>query len=277
MENNIEKVKQYGTQLFMKFVGWQLANNARNHDKFTLVFFDETASLGIEKEIRDTDILFSNPEEHQMILLMPNIGESEAEVFLNRLFSKDMFESREMTAAVIEVRNSKTSPIDLLTVGDRLLKQALNMTSRPTYLADHSFTKMALQHVRISIIDEDAVVTTVIRNLVERLAVSEIEFEIKEFHDGQSFLESDWYLTQHTHLVIMNDVLPKKNGLDVLHALRALPNTKRFHIFMMTKRHSEREMIYAYENGVDEYMTKPFNPRLLEAQIKKVMNRLYHE
>lgn len=73
----------------------------------------------------------------------------------------------------------------------------------------------------------------------------------------------------------MNDILPRKNGLEVLHMVKQLPNEQRFITYMMTKKKSEEDMLYAYEIGVDEYLIKPFNIRLFEAQIRRTFERLW--
>ncbi len=72
----------------------------------------------------------------------------------------------------------------------------------------------------------------------------------------------------------MNDILPRKNGLNVLHTLRQMANQKKFIIYMMTNRKSQGDMIYAYESGVDEYLIKPFDLNLFQAQLKRTFARL---
>ena len=73
----------------------------------------------------------------------------------------------------------------------------------------------------------------------------------------------------------MSDVLPRKNGLDVLHELRDMPSEEKFTVLMMTRRNSEEDMIYAYESGTDGYLVKPFNIRLFEAQVKRILSRVW--
>ncbi|NGP45353.1 hypothetical protein G4V62_10455 [Bacillaceae bacterium SIJ1] len=53
-----------------------------------------------------------------------------------------------------------------------------------------------------------------------------------------------------------------------------MPNHQKYIIFMMSKRKTEEDLIYIYENGVDEIIEKPFNVRLFEAKVKKVLKRL---
>ena len=102
-----------------------------------------------------------------------------------------------------------------------------------------------------------------------------IDKEIRTFVDGEDFLSSDFYQSPHNHIVIMNDVLPRKTGLDILASLRSMPNDKKFVIYMMTNRNAESAMIDAYEKGVDYYLVKPFNLKLFSAQLKRMFESLW--
>ncbi|ARD47881.1 hypothetical protein SporoP37_06830 [Sporosarcina sp. P37] len=266
--------------LFPQFFMWQKANTKRFRQTFTLVFVKSPDSPAIKqlvlRQIRDSDLLFSFPAGEPDIILMANTREEEADVFIERLRQTEDSRTYRVGIAVVEIRNGDVTLENILQTGSDAVNRAIQLTGNTPFVKERSFRKLEQQIIRISIIDEDPVVTTVVQKLVERVSIKQLELEIKVFHDGQSFLDSAWYESSHTHLVIVNDILPRKNGLEVLYALRQLPNTQKYHVFMMTKRKNEAEMIFAYEHGVDDYITKPFNPNLFEAQIKKVLNRIYY-
>ena len=54
-----------------------------------------------------------------------------------------------------------------------------------------------------------------------------------------------------------------------------MPNEKKFIIYMMSERNSEGATLNAYESGVDEFIVKPFNLRLLEAKIRRTFARFW--
>ncbi|MDV6378304.1 response regulator [Sporosarcina sp. GW1-11] len=268
--------------IFSNVLTWQVAKLRRFQQFFTLVFVTspdnkESATDLLTSQLRDSDIMFRFPDGQPDIILMVNTGEGEAEVFIERLARTEEVRSYPLAAAVLEIRNGNTSWKEVVKVGLDAVEHAVQIEGHTTCVKDRTFRILSKQQIRVSIIDEEPVVTMVLQKLMERLTSVQLEVDIRIFHDGYTFLESDWYKTAHTHFVIMNDVLPKKNGLDILYALRQRPNTQKYHIVMMTKRKSESEMLYAYENGVDEYILKPFNPRLFEAKIKKMLTRIYHE
>lgn len=280
MKTNKSEMNMLDASLFRQLFYWQMANTKRFRQVFTIVFVKSPESPDIKEilleQLRNSDLLFNFPPGEPDVILMANTGEEEADVFIERLRRTETTRSYRMGFSVMEIRNGDTTLEEVLQIGNDSINHALRLPGSTTYVKDRAFRKLERQCVRVSIIDEDPVVTMVIQKLVERVSIKQLDLDIQVFHDGQFFIESDWYQSSHTHLVIMNDILPRKNGLEVLYTLRELPNTQKYHIFMMTKRKSEAEMIFAYENGVDDYIMKPFNPNLFESQIKKVLNRMYY-
>jgi len=138
-----------------------------------------------------------------------------------------------------------------------------------------TFKKKEVEEVKVSIVEPDEVVCRVIQQSLEQLSFDSFQLQIRSFVDGYDFLHSDWYASSHFHLIVLNDILPRKNGLDVLYTIRKLPNDQKFYIFLMTKSKSEDAIIYALESGADDYIERPFNIRLFEAKIKRVLNRLW--
>ncbi len=272
--------------LFSTFYQLQLSSNRRFHTTFTLVFISAPSNDSeqwesyLKKRIRDTDIAFKFPEPHPYQILLTNANEREAEFFVTRVlegWEAEGYTRQGILSSILEI-SSGQSPIEAVieTGRNALLSMAGSELSVPVPITvDHSFSKREQVSIKVSILEEDHMVTRVLSNLLERSVIEGVAIDLRVFHDGDSFLSSDWYQSPHSHIVILNDILPKKNGVEVLQALRAMPNERKFHIFMMTKRMTENEMIYAYEKGVDEYIIKPFNPKLFEAQVKKVLGRLY--
>lgn len=280
MKTKNSELNMLDASLFPQLFYWQMANTKRFRQVFTIVFVKSPESPEIKKilleQIRNSDLLFNFPTGKPDIILMANTGEEEADVFIDRLRRTESTRSYRVGVSVIEIRNGDATLEEVLQIGNDSVNSALQLPGNTPFIKDRTLKKLERQCVRVSIIDEDPVVTMVIQKLVERVKIKQLDLEIRVFHDGQFFIESDWYQSSHTHLVIVNDILPRKNGLEVLYTLRELPNSQKYHVFMMTKRKSEAEMIFAYENGVDDYIMKPFNPHLFEAQITKVLNRIYY-
>ncbi|WP_203248566.1 response regulator [Sporosarcina beigongshangi] len=243
---------------------------------------EDEISLFLATKIRQTDLLFKLSKPFEWCVLLSQSGEEETIAFLERLFSdiKNLevplliTSDNAMVASVAEIGNGNVEYEQLMKVGKSSLTYTLKREAwNIEYIDD--FKQKDIETVKVSILEENEIFSNVLKASLQELAIEHFNLEINVFKDGYEFLESSFFHSGHTHIVIMNDILPRKNGLEVLHALRKLPNKKKFIIFMMTKRKSEVDMLYAYEKGVDEYLIKPFNLRLFEAQIKRTFERLW--
>ncbi len=74
-------------------------------------------------------------------------------------------------------------------------------------------------------------------------------------------------------LVILDLMLPGLNGLEVCKTLKANPRTQHIPIVMLTAKGEEADVVTGLELGADDYITKPFSPRLLVARIRAVLRR----
>jgi len=74
-------------------------------------------------------------------------------------------------------------------------------------------------------------------------------------------------------LVIIDLMLPGVDGLDVCRILRVDPITQKLPIIMLTAKGEEADIVAGLELGADDYITKPFSPRVLIARVKAVLRR----
>ena len=74
-------------------------------------------------------------------------------------------------------------------------------------------------------------------------------------------------------LIVLDIMLPEMNGLDVCKALRSDQATQRIPIIMLTARDEDIDIVTGLEVGADDYLTKPFSPRVLIARIRSVLRR----
>ncbi len=75
------------------------------------------------------------------------------------------------------------------------------------------------------------------------------------------------------HLVILDLMLPGIDGLEVCRIMKADPATSAIPIVMLTAKGDEADVVAGLELGADDYMTKPFSPRVLLARMKAVLRR----
>ena len=116
---------------------------------------------------------------------------------------------------------------------------------------------------KILIIDDDEELC----ELVSEFLTSE-GFEIESANDGETGLKMA--LSGDFDIAILDVMLPKMNGFDVLRSLRA---KSAIPVIMLTARGDDMERIVGLEIGADDYLGKPFNPRELAARLRAILRR----
>ncbi len=74
-------------------------------------------------------------------------------------------------------------------------------------------------------------------------------------------------------LILLDWMLPGMPGIDLLRQLRSDPRSREIPVIMLTARSTEADKIHGLDVGADDYLTKPFSPKELNARIKAVMRR----
>jgi len=244
-----------------------------------IVDLEEQIADFLVSEVRNTDMLFKLEGSLRWGILLTQNGEEEGNAFLNRIFQlvkNDYFPSIidstfTLQGIIVAVKNDQVTFEDLK---DKQFEVFSELSEPWKIEIVTSFKAQPLKTVKVSILEENDIFSEVLEMTVQKMVIDYYQLETKVFSDGHEFLQSDWYISGNTHIVIMNDILPRENGLNVLHALRQMANQKKFIIYMMTNRKSLGDMIYAYESGVDEYLIKPFDLNLFQAQLKRTFARL---
>jgi two-component system, OmpR family, response regulator CpxR len=116
---------------------------------------------------------------------------------------------------------------------------------------------------KILIIDDDEELCELVS---EYLTVE--GFEISCVNDGAAGLEAA--LSGEHDMAILDVMLPKMNGFDVLRSLR---EHSKLPVIMLTARGDDMERIVGLEIGADDYLPKPFNPRELAARLRAILRR----
>ena len=117
---------------------------------------------------------------------------------------------------------------------------------------------------RILIVEDEEKLAALLRDYLAQEG-----FEVSMLHRGDQV--EQWVRTHGTDLVLLDLMLPGKNGLDVCKALRA--SSADVSIIMVTARVDEIDRLLGLELGADDYICKPFSPREVVARVKAVLRR----
>jgi len=80
--------------------------------------------------------------------------------------------------------------------------------------------------------------------------------------------------SEEPEIIILDLMLPGIDGLDVCRELKRRDQTSSIPIIMLTAKGEESDIVIGLELGADDYMTKPFSPRVLVARVKAILRRI---
>ena len=93
-------------------------------------------------------------------------------------------------------------------------------------------------------------------------------FNILEADDGDKGINC--FTNNKIDLVILDIMMPKVDGITVLETIRKVSSVP---VILLTAKGQEEDKLFGYEMGADDYMTKPFSPKVLIAKVKALLKR----
>lgn len=106
---------------------------------------------------------------------------------------------------------------------------------------------------------------------IEVYTLTQTGFQAKGFSDGFSVLEA--LRSEKPELIVLDIMLPGKDGVEVLKEIRSRPDTRKIPIIMATAKGTEMDKIQGLDAGADDYLVKPFGVMEMVSRIKAVLRR----
>ncbi len=118
----------------------------------------------------------------------------------------------------------------------------------------------------VLVIEDEKEIRDLVRYNLERAG-----YRVTTAADGERGLEA--LFAARPDAVVLDLMLPGQNGLEVLRELRGEPLTRDVPVIVLTARGAEMDKLLGFENGADDYLTKPFSVRELIARVKALLRR----
>lgn len=121
-----------------------------------------------------------------------------------------------------------------------------------------------MDKLKILVVDDEARM----RKLVKDFLVKQ-NFEVLEAGNGEEAVEI-FYENKDIALIILDVMMPKMDGWEVCREIRCYSQVP---IIMLTAKGDEKDELLGFELGVDEYISKPFSPKILVARVEAILRR----
>lgn len=121
-----------------------------------------------------------------------------------------------------------------------------------------------MEKLKILIVDDESRMRKLVKDFLIRQ-----DYEVLEAADGEEALDI-FYREKELSLIILDVMMPKLNGWEVCREIR---ETSKIPIIMLTAKGDESDELLGFELGVDEYISKPFSPKILVARVGALLRR----
>ncbi|MCR4955355.1 MAG: response regulator transcription factor [Lachnospiraceae bacterium] len=121
-----------------------------------------------------------------------------------------------------------------------------------------------MEKIKVLIVDDEALMRKLVKDFLVRK-----DYEVLEAEDGEQALDL-FYSDKNISLIILDVIMPKMNGWQVCREIR---ETSKIPIIMLTSKSTETDELQGFELGVDEYISKPFSPKILVARVDALLRR----
>ncbi len=121
-----------------------------------------------------------------------------------------------------------------------------------------------MDKIKILVVDDESRMRKLVRDFLVRES-----YEVLEAGDGEAALDL-FYQEKDIALLILDVMMPKMNGWEVCREVR---EHSKVPIIMLTAKSDESDELTGFDLGVDEYITKPFSPKILVARVGAILRR----
>ncbi len=122
-----------------------------------------------------------------------------------------------------------------------------------------------MNDVTIVVVDDEARMRKLVKDFLNQK-----QYKVIEAADGEEALTIFQENQNKISLILLDVMMPKLDGWSVLRQIRQTSNVP---IIMLTARGEEQDELFGFELGVDEYIAKPFSPKILVARVEAILNR----
>ena len=121
-----------------------------------------------------------------------------------------------------------------------------------------------MENLKILVVDDESRMRKLVKDFLSKKG-----FEVIEAENGEQALDI-FFGTKDIALILLDVMMPKMDGWEVCREIRKMSQGP---IIMLTAKSDEKDELLGFELGVDEYITKPFSPKILVARVEAILRR----
>ncbi|KKK36725.1 hypothetical protein WQ57_17860 [Mesobacillus campisalis] len=232
----------------------------------------------IQEQIKPYDVIVRS-EADSFLILFSHAALQEAKRVLEKLIDGFPEMVREkvgkeieatVSASLIEINHPDVSPKECIRKLDSTLHGGTENKTGQLHVIKWG-EQVRKKIVRLAVIDDDPIICGMLEAQLSDIGGNDFETDLRTYGNGELFFADPWHNEHDQYLLILDGVMPRMDGLEVIKRLRSSADKRKYTIMMLTNRRGEQDVATAIQQGADDYLKKPFGMEELRARIKRLI------
>ncbi|WP_231687971.1 response regulator [Bacillus sp. FJAT-27251] len=232
----------------------------------------------IQEQIKTYDVIVRF-EADSFLILFSHTALQEAKRILEKMIDGFPEMVREkagkemeatVSASLIEIQHPDVSPKECIRKLDSTIHGGTERKPGQLHIIKWG-EQVRKKIVRLAVIDDDPIICRMLEAQLSDLGGADFETELRTYGNGEQFFADPWHKEHDQYLLILDGVMPRMDGLEVIKKLRSSADKRKYTIMMLTNRRGEQDVATAIQQGADDYLKKPFGMEELRARIKRLI------
>ncbi|WP_141529472.1 response regulator, partial [Bacillus sp. AFS001701] len=228
----------------------------------------------LKRSLRSSDLL-AHYKKKGFVLLLPKTVKEDGIKLMNRLSQSfsDVpisFENRihysSFNFNVLEIPDASISAEDCLT-----LLTSGEMDAMNRFDSSVSKNENMIRTLKVAVINEDRLIREMLKHQLSDLGGKLYDVEIKVYMDGEEFLNDPWHKQNERYLLIIDRILPKMGGFEIIRKMRTSYDRRKYLCLMIGNKSSENDIAIAFKSGANDYLEKPFSLKELRLRLNRML------
>ncbi|WP_274309662.1 diguanylate cyclase [Solibacillus daqui] len=237
-------------------------------------------------ELKREQDIFCRYGGEEFVMLLPQTSVQDAysliEIIRQAMVNKDFTANGvnfnvTFSAGLIEANACLLHPKKMLEKADQALYEAKQSGRDRSVIFDNIADVVTKKvNIKIIVIDDVFIIRNMVANYFKNWTINEnYEIEVMEFSNGLNFLNSNWYEPNSKYIILLDGLMPKMDGIEVLKKIREKHTSNEVIVSMLTGRKGNEHVVEALKNGANDYIVKPFNITDVSNRIQNLINRMF--
>ncbi|PFH83663.1 response regulator [Bacillus sp. AFS088145] len=246
----------------------------QNQDYFLNNLTEKSFIQFLKRSLRSSDLL-AHYKKKGFVLLLPKTVKEDGIKLMNRLsqsFSEVpiSFDNRihytSFNFNVLEIPDPSIRADDCLTLLTSNEMDAMNRFDSTASKIENMIRKL-----KVAVINEDRLIREMLKHQLSDLGGKLYDVEIKVFMDGEEFLNDPWHKQNERYLLIIDRILPKMGGFEIIRKMRTSYDRRKYLCLMIGNKSSDNDIAIALKSGANDYLEKPFSLKELRLRLNRML------